>query len=138
MADDEYLEVPTTPSLILELLQAAYMDASLDTDGDVVIKSTYRHWAFPGDRDIRLMSQFTVRPDKSLFEQLEYVNRVNDLRKLPRLTLHVRADNTQAIIMDWYLPATCPVAKRELVAAIRRFTESVDDAVGLDTGDVIA
>lgn len=118
-----------------DLFLAAYMDASLDDDGDVMVKEQYRTYLIPASDNawIRLYSPFKTNEAAAPEDKLAYVNKVNaDL-------IIVRAYVTEkgGFIFEEYLPVEGGITKRALVLAVRRFHRMLEAAVRADVKNVL-
>jgi hypothetical protein len=114
----------------------AFMDASLDTDGDLIVKDNYRCYLRP-DSDGRLISVYAIfgaNESAAAADKLAYVNRVNDQVKLIRASV---SDNGK-FFFDYYLSIEGGVSKRSIVLAVRRFFSCLASALREDTTNVVA
>lgn len=137
MADDIILPENLSKEMLLSLFQAAYMDVSLDEDGDLVVKDTYRQFVFLDNdekRYVQLVSMFRSNPDATLEAKLAYANRVNDE------IVFVRASVTDkgGFCFDYYIPIQGGITKSAIVFALRRFASALKTALGRDTENVVA
>ena len=118
------------------LFEEAYMEVSLDTDGDLIVKDNYRCYLRP-DTDGRLISIYAIfganaealQPDK-----LAYINLVNDQVKLIRASVSANGK----FFFDYYLSVEGGISKRAVVMAVRRFFSCLGSALREDTGNVVA
>ena len=118
------------------LFQEAYMDVSVDTDGDLVVKDNYRCYLRP-DPDGRLISIYAIfganaealQPDK-----LAYINLVNDQVKLIRASVSANGK----FFFDYYLSVEGGISKRSVVMAVRRFFSCLGSALREDSENVVA
>ncbi len=119
MSDEFIYPEGINADALKQLFEEAYMEVSVDTDGDVIVKDNYRCYLRP-DPDGRLISTYAifgaadaaVDPDK-----MAYVNRVNDqvkCRSAPRFP------RTASSSCDYYLSVE------------RRCVEALHRAVGAD------
>jgi hypothetical protein len=118
-----------------DLFVAAYMDASIDEDGDVLVKESYRSYLVPSQDAawIRLYSPFKGNEATALEDKLAYANKVNaDL-------IIVRAYVTEkgGFIFEEYLPVEGGITKRALVLAVRRFHRMLESAIRADEKNVL-
>jgi hypothetical protein len=137
MNPDDYLPNPVTAESVLETLLAAFFDAKIDSDGDVRIEGFPLMFVSCGGQELRLLNLFGTKPGRTRLMQLEFVNRINDEMKIPRLSLHRTLSGDNILIFDWYIPTTTPLSKRELVMAVRRFIDVMKSIGRLDTDDVV-
>ena len=118
-----------------DLFLSAYMDASLDEDGDVLVKEAYRAYLVPAQDAawIRLYSPFKGNEATTMEDKLAYANKVNaDL-------IIVRAYVTEkgGFIFEEYLPVEGGITNRALVLATRRFHRMLESAVRADDKNVL-
>lgn len=117
------------------LLEAAYLNVSLDEDGDVMVRDSFHSWVMPADggKWIRLFAQFKGNPDATMGAKLEYVNTVN--RDLHLIRVYLR-DNG-GFTYDQYIPVEGGVSRRAIVFAVRGFDGLLRSALDLDVGNVV-
>jgi hypothetical protein len=119
-----------------KLFEEAYMEVSVDTDGDVIVKDNYKCYLRP-DPDGRLISFYAIfgaadgaaDPDK-----LAYINRVNDQVKLIRASVSANGK----FFFDYYFSVEGGVSKRAIVMSVRRFFSCLGSALREDTANVVA
>ena len=124
-----------TKDFLKALLEAAYMNVSIDDDGDVMVKDSFRFWVMPADngRWTRLFAQFKGNPDATMGAKLEYVNAVN--RDLHLIRAYLR-DNG-GFTYDQYIPSEGGISRRSIVFAVRGFDGLLKSALDLDVGNVV-
>jgi hypothetical protein len=118
------------------LFEEAYMEVSLDTDGDLIVKDNYRCYLRP-DTDGRLISIYAIFGASAGAvdaDKLAYVNRVNDQVKLIRASVSANGK----FFFDYYLSVEGGISKRAVVMAVRRFFSCLGSALREDTGNVVA
>jgi hypothetical protein len=114
----------------------AFMDASLDTDGDLIVKDNYRCYLRP-DPDGRLISIYAIfgaADNAAEADKLAYINRVNDQVKLIRASV----SSNGKFFYDYYLSVEGGISKRAIVMAVRRFFSCLGSALREDTENVVA
>jgi hypothetical protein len=127
-----------TIAALFEVLQAAFYDASIEPDGDILTREDYRVWVqAPDTNAIRFLSQFSVKPSGDHADRLEYVNAVNGRLRIPRAALFKGTDQWW-LIFDHYVYVDGGLPKSSFVAMLRPFHRSLDGAIKLDTKDVLA
>jgi hypothetical protein len=135
MNETDYLPDPVTPTAILQTLQAAFLDAKLDDDNDVLVESfPLSFFISLRDKDIRFLVLRPVKEGTSHLAQLEFVNRVNDRLKIPRVALDQMPNGRLVFSLEWYIPCALPISKLDLVTAVRRFgmgISNLDDPDGV-------
>ncbi len=136
MADELIQTDDVSAEALKQLFEDAYMEVSLDSDGDVRIKDGYTCFLKP-DTDKRLVVLYAIfgaKPEAELAAKLEYANRVNDQVKVVRTS--VMADGR--FYFDYYIPVEGGITKKAIVLATRRFLGTLESAMRQDTGDVVA
>ena len=121
--------------MLRALLDAAYMNVSLDSDGDVTVQDTFRFWVVPADSGkwIRIFSQFKGNPDAAMEAKLEYVNAVN--RDLHLVRCYLR--DTGGFTFDEYVMVEGGTTRRAIVFAVRGFAALLQSALKVDAGNVV-
>ena len=118
-----------------DLFVAAYMDASLDEDGDVLVKEQYRSYLVPSNDAawIRLYSPFKSNPSATLEDKLAWANKINaDL-----IVVRTYVAESGGFIFEEYLPVEGGITKRALVLATRRFHRMLESAIRSDDKNVL-
>jgi hypothetical protein len=118
------------------LFEEAYMDVSVDTDGDLIVKDNYRCYLRP-DPDGRLISIYAIfgcNAESLQADKLAYINRVNDQVKLIRASVSANGK----FFFDYYLSVEGGISKRSIVMAVRRFFSCLGSALREDTDNVVA
>jgi hypothetical protein len=118
-----------TKELLKAICDAAYMETSVDADGDVVVRDGgIRGYLILSShhRHIRIMAQFSVTEGANKFEVLEFLNRVNDEYVLVRCAL---INNGKGVRFDHYVCLPGGVRPANLVQTIKRFLSIPPDAI---------
>jgi hypothetical protein len=118
-----------------QLFEDAYMEVSVDSDGDVRIKDKYSCFIRP-DTDGKMIVAYAIfgaNPGASQPGKLDFVNRVNDQVKVIRAS--VMSDGRY--FLDYYIPVDGGVTKRAIVMAAKRFLSCIDAAMTQDTDNVV-
>ena len=123
---------------LMEVLKTAYVEASLDPDGDILSKEDYRVYVqVPAGADsIRFLTQFASSAGASRDGLLEYANRVNAQLRVPRAYL-IDAEGRRSIVIDEYVYVDAGLAEASFISALRRFHRSLRSAVDQDTDNVL-
>ena len=118
MSDELIHPEEVSSASLKQLFDEAYMEASIDSDGDVRIKDKYSCF-LRSDADGKMIAIYAIfgvaagaQPDA----KLEFVNRVNDQVKLIRAS--VMSDGR--FFFDYYIPIDGGITKRAVVIAARR------------------
>jgi hypothetical protein len=119
-----------------QLFEEAYMEVSVDTDGDLIVKDNYRCYLRP-DPDGRLISIYAIfgaNSSAAQADKLAYINRVNDQVKLVRASVSANGK----FFFDYYLSVEGGISKRSIVLSVRRFFSCLASALREDTANVVA
>jgi hypothetical protein len=134
--DDLILPEAVSTDSLRELFEQAYMEVSVDSDGELVVKEDYLCYLRP-DQDGRLILVYAVfgaAKGAQDADKLAFVNYVNDQIKLIRASISASGRFT----FDYYIPVDGGVSRRSLVLAVRRFLSCLRQAIAADTGNVMA
>ncbi len=136
MADDILKPEDVNSAVLKEMFDDAYMETSIDTDGDVKIKEKYSCYLRP-DPDGRLVAVYAIfgaQDGAAGQAKLDYVNRVNDKVKLIRAS--VMGDGRY--FFDYYIPVDGGITKKGVVLAVRRFLSCIEAAMSEDSDNVVS
>ncbi|MGW0433718.1 YbjN domain-containing protein [Micromonospora sp. NPDC003197] len=118
-----------------KIFDDAYLETSLDGDGDLVVRDNYSVLVLPrenGER-IRLMSMFGVDPESALEDRLQLANKINDVMVLVRASLSQHG----GFCFDYDITVTGGLPIRTFMATFRRFLRCMEEALTLDENDVL-
>lgn len=135
-ADQIVLPEQVSPEMLNKLFTDAFMDASIDKDGDVQVVETYRSYVVPGNENkwLRVYAVFGANAEASLEDKMEFVNRINaDL-----VIVRAYVDSTGRFIFEHYLPIEGGITEKALVLAVRRFHRLLEAAIRKDEKNVIS
>jgi hypothetical protein len=119
-----------------KMFEEAYMEVSVDTDGDLIVKDNYRCYLRP-DPDGRLISIYAIfgaSATAAPADKLTYINHVNDQVKMIRASVSANGK----FFFDYYLSVEGGVSKRAIVMSVRRFFSCLGSALREDTANVVA
>gem|GEM_PF-724770 len=135
MTDDLITTENLSKELLKSVFDAAFMDASYDKDGDLLIQEKCRCFLFPDQekRRIRLHTQFGFKPSSSELQRLECANLINKDYILVRAA--VGRNNTLLFTYDVSLDGG--VSKKALVLLVKRFCSIPHTAVSDYGADII-
>ena len=136
MADELVYPEGMSSDLLKHLFEEAYMEVTVDTDGDLIVKDNYRCYLRP-DPDGRLISVYAIfgaNPAAVDATKMAYVNHVNDQIKLIRASVSASGK----FFFDYYVSVEGGVTKRAIVLAVRRFFGCLNQALREDTENVVA
>ena len=125
-------ELITTENLSKELLKAtldaAFMDACFDSDGDLKVKEGLNCLIFPNEERkdrVQLMAIFGFKPEASELLRLQAVNRINAKYIIVRAVV---AKN-DTLRFTWDIPIAGGITKKAFVLAVKRFCSIPHDAI---------
>ena len=135
MADEIVTGENLSQDMLKQLFEDAYMDTTVDTDGDIIVKDGYKCFlrADPQGHWIRAYSIFRDSEEASQLDKLEFVNHVNDELVIIRASV---ASNG-ALVFEHYIPVEGGITKRAIVFAVKRFLSGLPAAMSRDTANVI-
>jgi hypothetical protein len=136
VSEDLFLPEQVNSEALKKLFEEAYMETSIDKDGDVIVQDNYRCYLRP-DQDGRLISVYAIfgtQESASMADKLAYVNRVNDQVKLIRASV----SSNGKFFFDYYIAVEGGITKRSIVLGVRRFFSCLGSALKEDTGNVVA
>ena len=135
MPDELVTPETVSKDMLKTLFTDAYMDTSLDDDGDIVVKDSYRAWVMPAQDGIwiRLYSLFKSNPAATPEDKLAFVNRLND----ELVILRAWVTESGGFGFEWYIPVEGGVTKKAIVFAVKRFHHLLQSAVNKDDKNVM-
>ena len=136
MSDEFIYPEGISADALKALFEEAYMEVSVDTDGDLIVKDNYRCYLRP-DADGRLISIYAIfgaAPEAADPDKLAYINRVNDQVKLIRASVSANGK----FFFDYYLSVEGGISKRSIVMSVRRFFSCLGSALREDSENVVA
>jgi hypothetical protein len=106
---------------------AAFMDASIDEDGDLKVKAEVTCFILPSEKKdcIYMIARFGFKPESSRLERLECANRINDGYRIVRASV----TDSGKLIFDYYLPVAGGITKKAFILAVKRFCSIPHEAV---------
>ncbi len=112
--------------LVKSVFDAAFMDASIDSDGDVLVKNAVRVFVrVPEKKDrLRMFCLFGFKSNSSLAAQLQCVNMIN----AEYIMVCASAQNGK-LIFRYDLLIGSGITKKTLVMALKRFAMIPQEAV---------
>ena len=117
------------------IFDAALLETSYDSDGDLRVRDDLRCWVFPRDDRIRLAALFGFKSQASRLQRLEFVNRLNSNWIIVRATVGERNDN---LWFDHDIPLRGGVPPITIVQATKRFLSIIGPAVrDCDTDNIV-
>jgi hypothetical protein len=135
VSDEILFPASVTVHELKRLFDGAFMDASIDDDGDLIIEDDYRCFLRP-DLDGRLLAASAIfDASRHADEQakMRFVNRVNDGLMMIRASL----TSDGRLYFDYYIPIEGGITKKAVVLAVRRFLSYLAAAMEQDTDNVV-
>lgn len=127
-----------TSAKVVEIFKQAFMDASIDSDGDVAINMEgLRLFAIldPQKGMMRLLGIFQFKPQAHRQQTLDFCNRVNEQLIMVRASTPTPAPNR--LLLDHYVVTDVGLTGEEIVDETRRFRTVVVSALQLDNDGVL-
>jgi hypothetical protein len=128
-----------TSQRLLDIFRNAYMDAQLDSDGDVRLTLDGIKILVTVDQSrklIHLISIFGVKPGATRQQVLELCNRINDRLILIRAAFP-SALPSPAVMLDHYLVTEAGLTGVEIVDDVRRFRTVISSVPPLNTDQIL-
>lgn len=135
MSDEILFPASATVHELKRLFDGAFMDASIDDDGDLIIEDDYRCFLRP-DLDGRFLAAsaiFDASRHSDEQAKMRFVNRVNDGLMMIRASL----TSDGRLYFDYYIPIEGGITRKAVVLAVRRFLSYLAAAMEQDTEDVV-
>jgi Putative bacterial sensory transduction regulator len=129
---------------LLDVLKAAFVEASVDGDGDIVTREDYRAYIQvpSGAECIRFLAQFSSTETATRDGLLSYANRVNAALRVPRAYLVEGADipttGKRAMVIDEYVYVDAGLEEASFISSLRRFHRALRSVVEQDSDNVMA
>ena len=125
---------------IYDVYRAAFMDPTIDEDGDVkvTIDGVRVFVRFDGDR--RMLSMFAIfglKPTATRHQALELANRFNDQLILVRCCVNT-GSRGMYVYLDHWTPVYDGISPEALVTFIRRFKSVAADVGTQDQEDILS
>jgi hypothetical protein len=119
MSDEIVTPELITIPMLKSLFDAAFMETSIDSDGDLYVKADTGCYVMPTkskDR-IHLLAQFRADEKSSRQARLELANRINYEMSTVRSYLNDKGN----VVFDYYIPVEGGITKKAIVMATRFF-----------------
>jgi len=127
MSDDLVTPENLTKELLHSIFDAAFMETSWDSDGDLRVKDQIHCFVLPTEKKdrIRLISIFGFKDDASQVQRLECVNNINREYIMVRAT----SSNNDTLQFDYDIYVQGGIPKKAIILATKRFLSIPLDAV---------
>ena len=137
MTDELITPDNLSKELLKSVLDAAFMETSFDSDGDLKVKDSVNCFIFPNEERkdrVRLLTFFGFKPEASELLRLQAVNRINAEYIIVRAVV----GNNNAMRITWDIPIAGGITKKAFVLAVKRFCSIPHDAVSDCAKDVVS
>lgn len=128
MADEMITPENLSKELLKSILDAAFMETSYDSDGDLRVKDRVNCFVMPNlerkDR-IHLMCLFGFKPEATELQRLKAVNRIND----EYIIIRAVVGKNDTLRFDWDIMVSGGLTRKGFVLALKRFCGIPHDAV---------
>ena len=135
MSDQIVQSADLTTQKLTSLLEDAYINFSLDSDGDIIVEGGYRFFVLPGPEKnfLTFVSRFRWNTASSEMQRYQLANRVNDT------VIGIRACvEDRALCLDLQMLSDGGITKKNIVMSIKRFENLIRVAISKDTDDILA
>ena len=122
--------------LLAEVFEAAYLDVSYDSDGDLVVRDGFRIFVLPAKhkRWIKLWALFRSKEGAGHLAKLQFANRVNDELVIVRAAVN----GSGGFSFEHYIHVDGGISRKNIVMATKMFMSCVSSVGEKDDADVIA
>ena len=129
-----------TTEKLLDIYRRAYMDAELDTDGDIKLRvegiNVFAKVEPAPRYMMRLYCGFGLKPHATRPQILEFCNRINDKLIMVR-AYYPESAPMPVLFLDHYLDTEAGVTAEEIVDETRRFVKVFVSIPPLDTDGIL-
>ncbi|MCX8495869.1 MAG: YbjN domain-containing protein [Akkermansiaceae bacterium] len=124
-----------TKELLASILDAAFMEYSLDDENDLMVNAEVNYFVLLSDRKdrIQLMCLFGFEPDSSELERLQCVNNINN----KYIIIRASSRDNKTLCITWDIPVAGGISKKAFVLALKRFSSIPQDAIKDFASDLI-
>lgn len=135
MTDDLITPDNVSKELLLSLFDAAFMEASLDDDGDVVVRDECMCIVVPSKekKKIRLLTIFRFSPSTTEVQQLAAVNEINKGYVIVKATV----GKGGRLFLEYDLALDGGVTRKAVVLLVKRFCSIPRAAIGEYAKDLV-
>jgi hypothetical protein len=127
MSEEVVTQDQITIPMLKSLFDAAFMETSIDSDGDLYVKGDTGCYVMPTkskDR-IHLLAQFRADEKSSKQARMELANRINYEMSTVRAYLNDKGN----LVFDYYIPVEGGITKKAIVLATRFFLSVVVSSI---------
>jgi hypothetical protein len=120
--------------LLKSTLEAAYMETSYDSVGDLKVKDRVTCFVLDRKDRVHLQAYFRFKPEATELARLQAVNRIN----LQYVIVRAIMGKDDACIFTWDIPIIGGITKKAFVLALKRFCSIPHEAILECANDVVA
>ncbi|HPC60145.1 MAG TPA: YbjN domain-containing protein [Verrucomicrobiota bacterium] len=137
MMDELITPENLSKELLKSVLDAALLDTSYDSEGDLKVKDRVNCFVFPNqerkDR-VQLLALFGFKPETTELQRLQCANRINSEYIIVRAV--VGKNNT--LRFTWDLPIAGGITRKAFALAVKRFCSIPHEAIADCAMDAVA
>lgn len=128
MSDEMISRENLTKELLKSVFDSAYMEATIDGDGDLMVKDMVNCWVYPSESKdyVTLVSRFGFKESASALERLQCVNSMNYHFFLIRAMV-VQEHNVLRFDYDVYVGSG--ISKKHFIQLVKKFCAVPHNAV---------
>jgi len=123
--------------LLKSVLDAAFIETSFDSDGDLKVREGVNCFVFPNDERkdrVRLLALFRFKPEASELLRLQAVNRINAEYIIVRAVV----GKNDTLQFTWDIPIAGGITKKAFALAVKRFCSIPHASIADCANDVVA
>ena len=119
MLDELITENNLSKELLKGVLDAAFMNTSFDSDGDLMVKEDINCWVFASKEHgrITLLSLWGFKSGVSQSQRLECVNQINK----DYIVVKAIVGDNNSFRFEYDIPVTGGITKKAFILALKRF-----------------
>lgn len=106
-----------SPQSLKAVFDSAYMDTTLDAEGNLKIKDRVTLHVRPREDRIRIFALFGFKPSASQHQRLEFVNKVN----MEYIIVRATTGDNDTLFFDYDIPVAGGITKKAIVLLVKRF-----------------
>lgn len=120
---------------MLKDIFAAYMDATFDEDGDLIVKGDCQVYVtvIPDKSSIRLMTIFRLKEESSLDAKLEAVNKINN----DYMIVKAHCSENNKLVFTYYFLLAGGLTKKTIIRGMKLFDSIPRAAIYEHAKDII-
>jgi hypothetical protein len=136
MAEELITPENLSKEMLKSILDASFMETSLDDDGDIIVKEGLRCWVLPEqerkDR-VQLLTFFRFKQEISELQRLQAVNRINT----EYVIIKAAHGKNNALRFTYDISVAGGITKKAFVLVLKRFCGIPRAAINELAGDLV-